>query len=68
MCLPAPALEKSTSICEQGADLVHVAQCKTGCGCIPRGSEGQRARVLGHGCVVEDSAVERRVLNTSCIA
>ena len=64
--LPSPALEEAPSVDEKVADLIHVAWCEVGCGCLTGGLEGQAARRRVLGGVVEDRAVERRVLDKSC--
>ncbi len=43
--LPSPALEEAPSVGdEKVADLIHVALCEIGCGCLSGGLEGQAAR------------------------
>ena len=42
--LPSPALEEAPSVDEKVADLIHVAWCEVGCGCLSGGLEGQAAR------------------------
>jgi hypothetical protein len=64
--LPSPALEEAPSVDEKVADLIHVAWSEVGCGCLTGGLEGQAARRWVQGGVVEDRAVERRILDKSC--
>ncbi len=42
--LPSSALEEAPSVDEKVADLIHVAWCEVGCGCLTGGLEGQAAR------------------------
>jgi hypothetical protein len=44
LSLTSPALKKAPCVDEKVADLIHVAWCEVGCGCLTGGLEGQAAR------------------------